>query len=272
MEHRENVSSEWLHRLERTFTDQQTSFQQTRDEVNSLKTGYNIIQRDIVALGSNVERLVSRFEESSKTNWPLLALAAGLIPLLVGGMGYLMTSFTANAISPVHTEIVQVETALKSTIEQIKEVATIQTGRGKDLGLMSQTVVTNSNVLSRMSQTLRSVEEKTAESAAADANSKADRDQLNQRVAKLESILANEITDRRATSAETRIQLAEVEQQFHSVSNLENLRAAQQERLNAMLWEKSHPGERYPNGTFFPTSIFQGAGGAPPMQISAPPQ
>ena len=70
----------------------------------------------------------------------------------------------------------------------------------------------------------------------------------------------------------TRVQIGEIEQQFHSVSNLDNLRAAQQERLNAMLWEKSHPGERYPNGTFFPTSIFQGNGGSPPLATSTTPQ
>ena len=82
---------------------------------------------------------------------------------------------------------------------------------------------------------------------------------------KMEDLYAQEAADRKSQLAQTRVQLSEVEQQFHSVSNLENLRAAQQERLNAMLWEKSHPGERYPNGTFFPSSIFQGTGGSPSM-------
>jgi chromosome segregation ATPase len=213
---------------------------------------------------------VSRFEESSKTNWPLLALGAGLIPLMVGGMGYLMASYTANAVAPLQTQIVQIETGLKTAADQIKEVATIQAGRGKDLSLLGQTATTNSELLNRMIARQHDLEEKVAASTAADVNSRTDREQLNQRVAKLEQDFAKEMAERRANSAEVRIQLAEVEQQFHSVSNLENLRAAQQERLNAMLWEKSHPGERYPNGTFFPTSIFQGTGGAAPMISSAP--
>ena len=44
--------------------------------------------------------------------------------------------------------------------------------------------------------------------------------------------------------------MAEIEQQIHSVSNLENLRAAQQERLNSMLWEKSIPASAIPTAHF----------------------
>jgi hypothetical protein len=80
---------------------------------------------------------------------------------------------------------------------------------------------------------------------------------FDDRVRTIESGLSTEVADRRANQAATKVSLAEIESQFHALSNVENLRAAQQERFNSMLYETANPGKRYPNGTFFPTSIFQ---------------
>lgn len=260
-----------LRRLEKGFQDQQNAFQQTRDDVNSLKSGYNVIQRDVMSISTAIERLVSRFEESRKTNWPLLAMGAGLLPIVIGGMAFFMTTFTQGAIAPVQSQVVQTETNVKTMTDQLRDLSAIEVSRGKDISLLAQTTTANSEIINRMTDRQRTVDDSLSKGAAADENSRSDRQQLNNRVQKLETEIANEMGERRAQSAETRIQLGEIEQQFHSVSNLENLRAAQQERLNSMLWEKSHPGERYPNGTFFPTSIFQGQGGAPPMNNNIGP-
>lgn len=254
-----------LSRLEHSFNEQQTSFLQTRDDVNSLKAGYNTIQRDIMQLGSSVEKLVSRFEDSNKTNWPLFAVIGGILPLVVAGFGFFMTSFTANAIAPIQSQQVQIESTMKNVQEQVKENETDLTSRGKEISLLTQTATANSEIIRRLVDGQRLLQDRTVASTEADANSRTDRQQLNSRVAKVEESIARNEGDRRADAAQTHVQLAEVEQQFHSVSNLENLRAAQQERLNSMLWEKSHPGERYPNGTYFPTSLFQGPGGSPAM-------
>lgn len=237
----------------------------TRDDVNTLKAAYSVIQRDIMSLANSVEKLVARFEDNSKTNWPLLALMAGLLPILIGGGAFLMSSYTTTAIAPVHTEIVSVTATMKTLAEQVKEIAVIQSDRGGKISNLSVEAAGNRDVISRLNDRQHILEDAVNKSAAADENSRTDRKQLNERLSKVESLFASEVADRRSTSAEVKVQLGEIEQQFHSVANLENLRAAQQERLNAMLWEKSHPGERYPNGTFFPTSIFQGPGGSAPM-------
>jgi septal ring factor EnvC (AmiA/AmiB activator) len=254
-----------LARLERGFREQQTSFMNTRDEVNSLKSAYGVIQRDIMSLANSVEKLVARFEDSHKTNWPLLALLAGLLPIFIGGGAFMLSSYTSSAVAPVHTEIVSVTTSLRALADQVKEIAAIQNDRTGKLSNLAVEATTNQNIITRMVDRQRVIEDAVQKSAAADENSRTDRKQLNERMSKIEDLLRTEITERRTNQAETRVQLAEIEQQFHSVSNLDNLRAAQQERLNAMMWEKAFPGTRYPNGTFFPTSIFQGPGGSPPI-------
>jgi chromosome segregation ATPase len=260
-----NRSSSMLERLERNIQDQEKT-------VNKLETGYSVITTNISTLTNAVDRLTVRLEENSKTNWPLMTLVATLIPVAIAGLGFYMTSYTSSSVAPIHSEITQIETNMKNITDMVKEVASVQTSRGKDLSLLGQTAITNQELVRRHDDEIKMLQGKISESSAADVNSRTDRMQLNERLRRLEEEFNREVADRRASAAETRVQLAEVEQQFHSVSNLENLRAAQQERLNSIMWEKTHPGERYPNGTFFPTSIFQGQGGSGPInpQSSAP--
>ena len=205
----------------------ETTFTQTRDDVNVLKQGYAVLQRDISGIVQEIKGLGTKLEEKSRTNWPAIGLAVSLFTISVPGLAFIMASYTGNALAPI---------ASATTL--------------------------NSDAIKHLSEGMAVLQQAASSSTAADSNSRTDRTQLNDRVQRLETGLGSEVSERRSWTAETRVHLAEIEQQFHSVSNVENLRAAQQERLNSMLWEKSHPGERYPNGTFFPTSIFQGPGGS----------
>jgi len=217
----------FLKRLERSFDSQEAEYQKTRDDVVSLKNAQSVIQRDIGALATSIQALSTKMDEQSRTNWPAIALAVTMFLAVVPGMGFLMANYTSTALAPLAS---------------------------------AQSVMSES--MRHMADSLHTLESASAGSQAADANSRADRQQLNERVRTLETTQNAEIADRRANSAAVKVALAEIESQFHALSNVENLRAAQQERLNSLMWEKSHPGERYPNGTFFPTSIFHDSGGA----------
>ncbi len=238
------------------------SFSATRDEVAILKGGFQVVQRDLVSLTSSIEKLVARFEDSRKVNWPMIALLVGLVPLLIAGLTFFTSSYTNSAIAPLTSQIAQLQSNENVLIAQVKDIATIQASRGRDISALAATSTTNSGLLERVIHDERDNDAKIMASNAADANSKVDREQLNNRMQKLESIVSIEMADRKEQAAGVRVQLSEVEEQFHSVSNLENLRAAQQQRFNTQLWEKAYPGERYPDITFFPTSIFQGPGGS----------
>jgi septal ring factor EnvC (AmiA/AmiB activator) len=211
----------FLSRLERSFDLQEKEFQKTRDDVNALKTAQSVIQRDLGTLTSAIQSFSTKLDEQSRTNWPAIALAVTMFIAVVPGMGFLMANYTSTAMAPL---------ANASTL--------------------------HTETIRRMGDQLSSLDAASASSQMADANSRTDRAQLNERLRLLEAQLNSEIAERRATGATVKAALAEIEGQFHAVSNLENLRAAQQERLNSMLYEAANPGKRYPNGTFFPTSLF----------------
>jgi septal ring factor EnvC (AmiA/AmiB activator) len=217
----------FLTRLERSFDLQEKEFQKTRDDVNALKTAQSVIQRDLGTLTSAIQSFSTKLDEQSRTNWPAIALAVTMFIAVVPGMGFVMTSYTSNAIAP-----------------------------------LSNATTAASESMRHISDQLRTLDAASAGSQMADVNSRTDRQQLNDRLRLLEATVSSEIAERRATGATVKAALAEIEGQFHAVSNLENLRAAQQERLNSMLYEAANPGKRYPNGTFFPTSLF-GPGPAP---------
>jgi septal ring factor EnvC (AmiA/AmiB activator) len=211
----------FLGRLERSFDLQEKEFQKTRDDVNTLKTAQSVIQRDLGTLTSAIQSLSTKLDEQSRTNWPAIALAVTMFIAVVPGMGFLMANYTTSALAPLTNA---------SNI--------------------------NTETIRRMGDELRTLDAASAGSQMADVNSRTDRQQLNERMRTSETALNAEVAERRSGMATVKAALAEIEGQFHAVSNIENLRAAQQERLNSMLYEAANPGKRYPNGTFFPTSLF----------------
>lgn len=211
-----------LRRLERSLDAQEREYQKTRDDVNSLKNQQNVIQRDIAAMTITVQALMAKMDERTKPNWTAIALAVTMFIAVVPGMGFVMTTYVSSALGPVAS------------------AASI-----------------NAADLKHATDSLNVVENQAIASQSSDANSQVDRAQLNSRVRQLETQVNTEVGDRRSLAAITKVSLAEIESEFHAMSNLENLRVAQQDRLNAMLWEKSHPGERFPSTTFFPTTIFK---------------
>jgi hypothetical protein len=95
------------------------------------------------------------------------------------------------------------------------------------------------------------LQQRSAASMEADGTSRTDRSQLNERVTRIEGALATETADRRSQNASFGTHLGEVETQFSRESDIGNLRGAQQERINALLWLKTY-NEAYPSATFFP--------------------
>lgn len=212
--------SQGVSRLQRSFDTQEKQFQATRDDVNALKSSQIIVQRDLATLNNSINALAAKIEERSKTNWPALTIAASMSVPMVGLLGFVVTIYISAAMAPISTS------------------ATI-----------------NAEKIAHLSDSMRVVEGSAIAGQAADANSRVDRAQLNDRLRAAEVGLATEISDRRSNTASTKVALAEVETQLRAICSTENLRAAQQERLNSLMWEKSHPGERYPNGTFFTPCI-----------------
>lgn len=222
---------DWLRRIDR-WQEQQ---QKTQQDVNGLQIGLTTVQRDIGQLGLKFDALVTRWEERSKTNWPMLGLLVALLPLSLGGLGFFVTSYTQGALAPINATMATLQESQKQIAESLKDVAAIQGGRGKEFVELHGAATSAVTRLNELETQVRDLDHDLAEAKSAIASN----------------------------ATETRVHIGEIEEQFHSVSNLENLRAAWNNRMLGMLFEKTHPGEQWHTDSFFPTSIFQGGGGAP---------
>ncbi len=212
-------------RLEAEFSRYRSEFQRTRDDVLAISGEFtnfkSTVQSGMADLRTGISSLGTKLDEKSKTNWPAVALAISMVPAI----WLFVTTYTQNAISP---------TAAGTAI--------------------------NGEALKRQNEALLVLQQSAATNSASGIASLADRTQLNERVRLLESEVGKEAADRRAMAAETRVKIAEIETQFHAISDIENLRSVWQHRINSLMWEKINPGQRYPSDSFFPTSIFRGDG------------
>ena len=238
-------SGEQIRRFERDF-------QITRDEVIALKQTLVAAQSDNNDNKQSLRELAARFDESKKTNWPFIMALIAAVPFIY----VMMNSLTSNAIAPLTSEYSALKSDQGALTGQVHDITSAQVAEDRQISNIAQQTTENATGLKSLETEQSVLVQRSASSLEADSNSRTDRAQLNDRVAKVENSLAQEIGDRRSEDATLRTQLAEVETQFHAVSDDTNLRAAEQERLNSLLWDKAY-GQKYPSGVFFPPSMFQ---------------
>lgn len=246
------LDAEALPRFERIQEQQSRLIAQNQDQITRLEAEQLAIRRELTNIGANVQNLLSQWNESRKPNLAVWALLLAVVPIC----GTLLAFYMKGLVDPVNTD-------LQATKTQIERQVALGTGRDQDLTKLAQATATNGSTLAAMTSQVQRVSEMALASTQADMGSKADRVQINDRLTKLEERLAEEQAQRRSATSATQVHLGEIEQQFHAVSNLRNQDTAWQMRVNALLWERAFPGTRWPTETYFPTSIFQGNGGAP---------
>jgi hypothetical protein len=97
------------------------------------------------------------------------------------------------------------------------------------------------------------VENSTLSSNAADAASRTDREQLNNRLRVLEATVQEDSAQRRSEAAAITQKLTEVETQFCASDIVRNLLHANELRLFSLLWAKIYPGEHMPtDNAYYP--------------------
>jgi hypothetical protein len=100
---------------------------------------------------------------------------------------------------------------------------------------------------------LRILETASVGSLQADATSKIDRAQLNDRLHQSETLAGNNLAERRAQQAAMAAKLVEIETQFCASDIVRNSIHAYDQRFFAMLWAKAYPGEKYPtDNAYYP--------------------
>lgn len=231
--------------------------QTQREEFIVLKKDQEDIKGQLNDLGASVQALVVEFKESRKVNYPLLVLLFSLIPFAGGGGLYFISGQIEKSIQPLSTSIVQMQANQSAHDKQINDLAARNNTEDRNISNLDTQAAATTTEVHRMGEEQRRIAAEVARSSSADQASQTDRQQLNSRLTAVEGRQATGNSERKAAMAEIGARLVEIEQQFHALSNIANIQMANQNRINAMLWEKVHPGERYPERDFFPQSIFQ---------------
>ena len=251
-------------KLERALLQQERDWAITRDDVTALKATSAAIQQNVnvlnnsvrelgVSVKTDIEKIALRFEER-RPNWIILCTVGSLF---MGAFFWLIKTQVEDSVHPVSTEVATLqstEMALQHDVQTLVNLDNQKQAVIADLKASSETAkAANTEMLMQVHK----LEQSTATSLEAGADSKRDRSQLNTRVKELEDKEALALARVSALQARLETGLGEIEQQFRAVNNIDNKQYSEQMRINAMLWEKTHPGEHFPTDLFFPSSIFQ---------------
>ncbi|MGD9613858.1 MAG: hypothetical protein AB7H90_01525 [Alphaproteobacteria bacterium] len=230
---------EAFRRVERIQEEQEARLAETRDTVTRLATEIPRLQGDISVLSTEIRNLVNSVNQSQKPNYGLLIGGIGAFLTIAGLCGpvlwYVVTGFVEGKVGHVMKDISQISTEVQHTKSQLERQLTAGITREQKIGELSQLVTSHSANIATLTTQLRNAEER----------------------------LAHESSTRRSQMSTVNVVLGEIEQQFHWVSNLRNLDMAEDQRITSMLWERVFPGTRWPEKSFYPTTIFQGPGGSP---------
>lgn len=237
-----------------------------RGETVALSGKVESVQGQLTNIYTKLDLLASKMEQSQKTNWPVIGLLVTIILAIIPGGWFVVTNAVSNAILPVQSSVAQINVADVERDRKIDNITQANMSQSRDIASLQQTLSVSSEATKHHTEELSTLMSNSLASSTSDSASRTDRQQLNERLRVLEAAVSNGTADRKNQSGEMGARLLEMEQQFASVSTLENLRWSQQQSFNSLEFEKTHPGERYPAINYFPTSIFQSV--PPPLSGS----
>lgn len=185
----------------------------------AIETRLEVITKPIAErVEENRVSLEARFESIGRPNWALMASLGSIALVLIGGAWALTGLKFEASVAPV---------SLKT--EQVTAQVALNTDR------------------------LRTLETATAGSAQADASSRVDRAQLNERLRSMENLVPANAAERRSQFAVMNAKLVEIETQFCASDIVRNLLHANDMRIQSLLWAKSYPGDKMPtDNAFYP--------------------
>jgi hypothetical protein len=185
----------------------------------SLETRLEVVTKPLAErMEQNRVSMEARIESITRPKWTLMASLFSICLVLITG-AWVLTGLKVDAsVAPI---------AL--LLEQVKTQVGLDTER------------------------LHTLENVTAGSSQADATSRTDRNQLNERVRGLESNLSASQAERRSQYAVMQAKLVEIETQFCAGDIVRNLLHANDMRVQSLLWSKVNPGEHMPtDNAFYP--------------------
>lgn len=228
-----------------------------RDEMGAVKGDVKQLASVVTDLVLSVKDLGKSWDVSRRPNYAIIAFVAATLISVVPGVWVVVNYAITTNVAPIAGRLGQLETGNVERDRRLTESAKLGGDQARELATDTQNGLNAIVEMRRQSEQLALLTGNAAASSVADGVSRTDRAQLNDRVRQNEAAIGTDRAEWQAHVAETNARLLEVEQQFHAISNIGNMQWSEQQRVNAMTFEKLHPGERYPTETFFPSTIFQ---------------
>jgi hypothetical protein len=185
--------------------------------LTALTTQVQSLAQSIEKIGAAVQ-LRGRISPSSVTAIATVAsLGAGLLVFAI-------SAFVSNSTSPLLSRLDRVDVTQHAHDEQI----------GRILDAMHE------------------IDTRVSSSAMADAQSRIDRAQINDRVKTIEQRQSDNLADRKGETGALAERFAKVETQFQAEDKIRNIQFAEQMRFFGLIWPRLYPGVPFPSVTYFP--------------------
>jgi hypothetical protein len=174
-------------------------------------------------IGARIESLAKDLDQIQRPNKSLLISLIGTAAILIGGLWFILGLQINDRTTP-----------LALSIEQLRVQSTNNVAIIHDLSVSAAT------------------------STSSDVNSRTDREQLNERVKSLESLVSTGRAARAKADAETTQKLVEVETQLKGATAVVNLMKDDVHQMIGVLWSKTFPGVTLPDKNYRPTFYKEG--------------
>lgn len=235
--------------------------QRLRLEMAGLGANVSTLQRDLASAITQIQNVAQKIEDFKKPNYHFYTLVLTLFALGLPLIGLFVTFYTQSSTAPILRDLSSIVSELQTTKAQVDRTITNSVAREQEVGKLLQTVSSNQSSLLGLNQRLEETSKIALNSVQNDSTSMSDRAQLNNRVKKLEEEISRETADRRSDLAALKVQQSEVETQVHTIYSLFNTNAQDQSMMNAILFNKTHPGEFLPQRSYYPPpTVFKDPG------------
>jgi hypothetical protein len=228
-----------------TLSDQSSRMISRLEADAAIKSSADRIYADLSTISAKVEVF-------SRPNYTLIGSFASIVFVMVAGVWLVIGLKIDVSEAPVAFTVEQLKVSEASRERQVSDMSTIVIRNSQETLALTQSMALITAAQTLDSQRLNKIEIDTGASQQADASSRSDRGQLNDRTKTLEQITSTSTAERRSQEAETKQKLVEIETQFKSMSNTLNIITDHIQQWLTVLYEKVFPDQKFPRTDFRP--------------------
>jgi hypothetical protein len=229
------VDAATLQRLESDVTAFQRSLQLLREEQITQIGELTSLKASVQTGEAETSAAIKTINGKLGPNYTALALYAALVIAVVPVVWLIVTMYTGAAVDKASSDLTN-----------------------KITPAISATQV-NGEAIRRLSDAVSTLQQVSSGSTVADAASRGDRAQINDRLGKVESGLASEVAERREFAASVRVAEAEIETQFCNADAIRNLMHKMDATDISIVWRKVLPDSPMPtDNMYYPVLCHRG--------------